>query len=513
MKMELITPPTCCVSVIIPLLAALILGFYIAIPNFFTCEWGKICSETANNNVIKEKTMLVIGILSAREHFQERQAIRETWLRDVFDGAIAENVLYKFVVGNKGCDVHTENRKDPYSCQRMNFTYTVNQKLENENFPMVSIKMKETRDGIMNRHTVIWNTSVIVRHPVVVKQLGLVKSVKLTHRPVVVQLYDDSREEIVVSAKFSLIDPGIINAGSTSETEFYRFQSVSHVLLPKDFECTLRIVMDGDVCVQELQDALSINNSGGTLELLPVDKNGFHHDFKFGNGIFIGNLIVSVHDSDQLKSIQQSQARFDLENEAKQIEIGEHLERENSAYNDMLFVNVTDVYRGLPVKLLRFHQWVSLHVDVPHVMKTDDDCFVDIPKILVEIGKFPKSAYKFWWGNFRKNWYVERLGKWAEKVYRSSEYPDFACGSGSIVSKDVSDWLAENAGVLFPYQGEDTSMGIWLSALGPKYEDDENFLCETGCGTDALVIPQLSVEEMQLYWTNKQQCNDICGCE
>jgi beta-1,3-N-acetylgalactosaminyltransferase 2 len=146
-------------------------------------------------------------------------------------------------------------------------------------------------------------------------------------------------------------------------------------------------------------------------------------------------------------------------------------------------------------------------------MKTDDDCFVNIAEIITEITTYRKTPHKVWWGHFRENWYVERAGKWAEKHFKSSEYPSFACGSGNIVSKDISDWLTRNREDLFQYQGEDTSMGIWLSAIQPSYVNDKQWLCEKGCEKNALVVPQLSQDEIRRFWHDKVKCGNICGCK
>lgn len=102
---------------------------------------------------------------------------------------------------------------------------------------------------------------------------------------------------------------------------------------------------------------------------------------------------------------------------------------------------------------------------------------------------------------FRSDWPVERVGKWRELDFTSPVYPSFACGAGNVLSADLVRWLALNAGHLKPYQvyfyyrlnqswsiikpnffqilnfeqfnfqGEDVSMGIWLSAVGPVFDN------------------------------------------
>ena len=54
--------------------------------------------------------------------------------------------------------------------------------------------------------------------------------------------------------------------------------------------------------------------------------------------------------------------------------------------------------------------------------------------------------------SFRQSWAVDRVGKWQELEYTSPAYPAFACGSGYVVSRDLVEWLADNADRLKAYQ-------------------------------------------------------------
>ena len=70
--------------------------------------------------------------------------------------------------------------------------------------------------------------------------------------------------------------------------------------------------------------------------------------------------------------------------------------------------------------------------------------------------------------SFRKKWLINYYGKWADQQYSSTIYPQFACGSGYILTRDLVDFLILNRKQLRRYQGEDISMGIWLAAIDPK---------------------------------------------
>ncbi|XP_015750508.1 PREDICTED: UDP-GalNAc:beta-1,3-N-acetylgalactosaminyltransferase 2-like, partial [Acropora digitifera] len=144
------------------------------------------------------------------------------------------------------------------------------------------------------------------------------------------------------------------------------------------------------------------------------------------------------------------------------------LQREMSQNDDILVVNVVDVYRNLPRKLLKFYSWSVENLQFSFTLKTDDDCFVNVEAIIAALNeKKLRKKESVWWSRFRRDWPVERVGKWREPDYTASVYPSFACGAGNVLSADLIKWLALNADHLKSYQGEDVSMGIWLSAVAP----------------------------------------------
>lgn len=67
--------------------------------------------------------------------------------------------------------------------------------------------------------------------------------------------------------------------------------------------------------------------------------------------------------------------------------------------------------------------------------------------------------------SFRTHWIRTLYGKQADPEYESLTYPPFACGSGYLLSRSIVEWLDRNRFHLKMYQGEDTSLGIWLAAV------------------------------------------------
>lgn len=146
------------------------------------------------------------------------------------------------------------------------------------------------------------------------------------------------------------------------------------------------------------------------------------------------------------------------------------------------------------------------------LLKTDDDCYIDVDAVLLKTERRRLSQSSLWWGNFRQNWAVDGVGKWQELEYTSPVYPAFTCGSGYVVSRDLVEWLACNAQHLKAYQGEDVSMGIWMAAVGPHKYQDSGWLCEKECYVDMLSSPQHTPQELRSLWDRKRKCGDPCGC-
>jgi len=107
---------------------------------------------------------------------------------------------------------------------------------------------------------------------------------------------------------------------------------------------------------------------------------------------------------------------------------------------------------------------------------------------------------------------VERAGKWRELDYTAPVYPSFACGAGNVLSADLVRWLALNADHLKLYQGEDVSMGIWLSAVGPVIDNDYRWSCGRECDAGTFTSPENDPEELREMWADLQHCGDPCGC-
>lgn len=61
----------------------------------------------------------------------------------------------------------------------------------------------------------------------------------------------------------------------------------------------------------------------------------------------------------------------------------EQIQAEMKQHDDILLVDQVDIYRNLPDKLLKSLTWLQSTNTYPtHVLKTDDDCYLNIANIV-----------------------------------------------------------------------------------------------------------------------------------
>ncbi|XP_071506237.1 UDP-GalNAc:beta-1,3-N-acetylgalactosaminyltransferase 2-like [Diadema antillarum] len=457
------------------------------------------------------KCDIFLAILSARDHFEQRKAVRDTWLGYIrTHPKWKKRICSKFVVGNRSCHLPLDYRRDPYSCSPLNITKSGRQK------DIVAMTvMNDT--GIHRLSSGPIGFDFKVHYPIILHKLGVFDSAAdgIKH-PLTVALFDTWRQEKVVGARFSPEQPGVFIEG-------YRFRAVEPYLLPKGFEGTIVVnsFNKDDPSTTLYLDEGATNNGGGVIDIQQYSRySEDNSDFpekveKLDRGmaaLVSGNFIYNIHEPNKLtgwmnvSDEQSSKWRVKVTNETKALEL------EAATYGDLLLLNVVDTYRNIPSKMLQFYEWLVQLNHIEYAIKTDDDVFMNIDHIMQHftMNKFPEP--KLWWGQFRTGWTVEHHGKWAEHDYQSPVYPSFACGSGSLMSMDLVRWIASNSRHLHRFQGEDVSLGIWLAAVQPSYHDDPRWHCDNVCSASMYVSAELSAEDLRTRWQNRKQCGDPCGC-
>ncbi|CAL1578276.1 unnamed protein product [Knipowitschia caucasica] len=445
---------------------------------------------------------VLVGVLSARHHHELRQAIRATWLGYLqHHPHFQHRVGVKFIVGKYGCPIPEEDREDPYSCSLLNFTESAavqSSDIEIVKLPDVS--------ALVPSDVSIVALDFKVLHPVVITRLGVFPSGTLAEPQtnVTVKLLQLDQEEAVVTARFSSVSTGTLLNGVW-------YKPVEQFILPKGFEGTL--VWESSAGLTSVNSSsVQLNDGGGVLMFSSIAEGILPHRSAPGFPGLAGGFTFNIYDGEALAALLRARpSRMEQHVAGLQSE-DMSLEQESRTHGDMVFVDVVDTYRNVPTKLLQFYKWAVGNTDFNLLLKTDDDCYIDVDAVLTKIHQKDLKRSHFWWGNFRQSWAVDRIGKWQELEYPSPAYPAFACGSGYVVSRDLVQWLASNAEKLKAYQGEDVSMGIWMAAVGPQKYQDSGWLCEKECYLDMLSSPQHSAQELQQLWDQKQSCGDPCGC-
>ncbi|KAM6433317.1 UDP-GalNAc:beta-1,3-N-acetylgalactosaminyltransferase 2 isoform 5-T5 [Rhynochetos jubatus] len=404
---------------------------------------------------------VIVGVLSARHNHELRSVIRNTWFKHLKQHpALSQRVLVKFIIGAHGCAVPVEDREDPYSCKLLNISNPVlNQEIE-------AFSLPEDVPSALSEDSIV-SVNFRVLYPIVITSLGVFHEADGVgfQRNITVKLYQAEHEEALFSARFSPPSCGV-------QVNRLWYKPVEQFILPESFEGT--IVWES----QDLQGLVSrnlhkvtVNDGGGVFRIITQAGEGsLPHELTEGVEGIAGGFIYTIQD-------------------------------------------VIDTYRNVPAKLLNFYRWTVESTSFDLLLKTDDDCYIDLEAVFNRIMQKKLDRPNIWWGNFRLNWAVDRTGKWQELEYPSPAYPAFACGSGYVISKDIVQWLASNSERLKTYQGEDVSMGIWMAAVGPKRYQDSLWLCEKTCESGMLSSPQYSPQELSELWRWKELCGDPCRCE
>ena len=180
---------------------------------------------------------------------------------------------------------------------------------------------------------------------------------------------------------------------------------------------------------------------------------------------------------------------------------------EQSEFRDMIYVERPDSYSALVHKLVAAYGWVLQHTRADWVVKVDDDTFVRVDYVANLLSRFSPSNPTVV-GRIIHNSLVHKQGKWADVEYSPSRYPPWPQGScGYVVSRPVVEYVVRNSDALFEYQGEDTSLGIWLNESPIKgsviWEKSEAFVNEGDChNLDYVVIGhEITPEKMKACYS------------
>ncbi|GIY31490.1 UDP-GalNAc:beta-1,3-N-acetylgalactosaminyltransferase 2 [Caerostris darwini] len=443
----------------------------------------------------REKTVLAVGILSAQGNFEQREAARSTWLKKY--SSENNDVKAWFIVGKDSCKIPPEYRVDPYSCEKWNINISG---LKDAFYSSIAVQSS----ACFSEKRFYQGFSFHVNFPVVIEKLGILSSLLIEGHEATVSIMDVQTLEKITQVRIST---------NYSESNGYAYKNIDALLFPKNYEGWVLVegYLKDTACTN-----IVWNYGGGVITYNRIYPTPDHlSSKKYSSEMYpapsIGFIIPEMNKLREIineeESVTNQWSRFLKK-------INKMLKAEVTTKKDIFIVDTTDTYRSLPNKLLKFYQWLYLNYDFSFVMKTDDDSVVNIPyllKKLQEDSQFDPS--QLWlWSNLRTNWQVNYLGKWMDYEYRSTNYPSFPCGAAYIFSQKIALWLTQNAEILYTYQGEDVSIGIWLSAINPNFIEDENFECDEYCKPASYNRAQLNPDKIFKVWSYFERCQSLCSC-
>ncbi|GFY61032.1 UDP-GalNAc:beta-1,3-N-acetylgalactosaminyltransferase 2 [Trichonephila inaurata madagascariensis] len=443
-------------------------------------------------------TTLAIGILSGYENFKEREAARSTWLGKY---SSQNDVKAWFILGNSSCQIPPEYRLSLYSCEKWNInTSELQEKL------YTAYLVKNTFCPPNLERPFYQGFSFQVNYPIVITKLGILSSLVLPDSEVKVALLDVQSKEVIVQTLISL--------NQSNDIYSYVYANVDTILLPKNYEGLILVegYLKGTACSDTIW-----NSGGGVITFKRVYPTPEHlKSKKYSTNLNVASSIAFyIPDVENLKTIARDEERVTKKWILHLAELNNKLRMEVEEKNDIFIADGVDTYRSLPVKLLKFYKWLHLNYNFRFVVKTDDDSVLDISALLKQLAENSQfDPTKLWlWSNFRRNWPVNYVGKWSDYEYQSPVYPTFPCGAAYVMSRHVVLWLVSNAQTLHNYQGEDVSMGIWLSAINPDIIEDEDFACDARCARTSYNRAQMSQGEVFRVWSYYEKCQSLCSCD
>lgn len=194
---------------------------------------------------------------------------------------------------------------------------------------------------------------------------------------------------------------------------------------------------------------------------------------------------------------------------------------ENSIYNDILFTDISETYENLSKKSIALLRWASTNCQgVRHLLKIDDDMFLNLPRLLDELKTQPKlnsisgckvsgaSPFRF------------PLSKWriSRTEYEKDYYPDYIAGTAYLISGDIISKLYSATESVPYFIFEDVYItGLCREHIGAVALENKGFSCgsrdRSPCGRNfryRITGHHYTPTEIQRLWRELQDRWSAC---
>ncbi|KAL3631096.1 Hydroxyproline O-galactosyltransferase galt6 [Castilleja foliolosa] len=235
--------------------------------------------------------------------------------------------------------------------------------------------------------------------------------------------------------------------------------------------------------------------------------------------LFIGVLSAGNHFAErmavrkswmQYKTVQSANvvARFFVAMHARK-EVNVELMKEADYFGDIVIVPYMDNYDLVVLKTIAICEYGVRTVAAKYIMKCDDDTFVKIDAVMLEVNKI-QNERSFYIGNINYYHRPLRHGKWAVtyEEWPEEEYPPYANGPGYIVSSDIAQFIVSEfeKHKLRLFKMEDVSMGMWVEQYNSSTVEYVHSLkfCQFGCIEGYITAHYQSPRQMTCLWEKLQ---------
>lgn len=154
------------------------------------------------------------------------------------------------------------------------------------------------------------------------------------------------------------------------------------------------------------------------------------------------------------------------------------LMKENEVHADLIRADYYDHYWNQTLKLLMGFEWAARYCNFSFLLKTDDDVFVNFPKLIFYLNESTTPNEKVYMGNMIRSPCASRQGKWEiyTEEYSEETYPDYCSGFGFILSHDVVAMFVEVFDVVPNFRIDDVYIGILAHKTGIKAMHNDGFV-------------------------------------
>ncbi|XP_012259796.2 beta-1,3-galactosyltransferase 5-like [Athalia rosae] len=252
--------------------------------------------------------------------------------------------------------------------------------------------------------------------------------------------------------------------------------------------------------VKQLAKAQNVSDIGGLM----VNKDSAAAIYEAGHSVPLPdkcpnfgvdlNLVILIMSApnhvEARTAIRQTWAHFDQRKDVSiafvlgdttDPKISKVLLREQDMYGDIIRGNFVDSYSNLTLKTISGLEWVRDYCwRVKFVLKTDDDMFINVPRLLSFINKRSKDRNVIF-GRLARKWKPirNRKSKYyvSQMQYKPEVFPDFTTGPAYLLSSDTVPRLYKGSLEQTYLKLEDVFMtGIVAHKLGIKRTQANEFL-------------------------------------